>query len=310
MKWILRISVALLALLAGLFWWFMLSGSDATSSASELFPIEDWRAEFAGDDVALRPTELRLIEVGYDVAPGFAAQAGMFGRDWKTTYGGFQIVTPTGSIFVDGGIDAETAELMTQSVEESAFNLNQYEAVLNAFESAEHIVLTHEHLDHVMAIARHPNPGAIAGSLRLNSPQKAALGRFSKAGSLPPELDAVAPSLREGMQKLAPGVLIASSAGHTAGSQVIFVTLQDGSEYLLIGDIVWTMSNIADLKTRPRLTQVIVFDPNENRSAIREQVRALHELVAAEPLLTILPAHYRDYLMGLVNSGSIGLGLQ
>lgn len=310
MKWIVGVAGILLVTSAASFWWLMMSGSDAADTAPRLFPIDEWREELSGDDLSLRPTEIRLIEVGSDVAPGFAAQAGMFGVDWKTTYGGFQIRTSAGSIFVDGGIDAETSKLMTRSAETVTFDVGEYEELLNALENAEHILLTHEHIDHVMAIARHPHPSEIAGKLRLNAPQKAALGRFSKSGVLPAELEAVTPFLNGLPQYLAPGVLVIPSAGHTPGTQVVFVTLQDGREYLLIGDIVWAMSNIAQLKTRPRLTQLVVFDPNENRDAIRLQVRALHDLSSGEPDLTILPAHDRDYLMDLVHSGAIGLGVK
>lgn len=103
---------------------------------------------------------------------------------------------------------------------------------------------------------------------------------------------------------------MAPSPGHTPGSQVVFVALQNGSEFLLIGDIVWTISNIADLKVRPQLTQVMIFDPNEDREAVKQQVRALHELVKDEPALTLLPAHDRDHLIALVEAGTIAMGLE
>ena len=144
----------------------------------------------------------------------------------------------------------------------------------------------------------------------MNAPQKIALGGFSTSGVLPPEFEAVDPFFEDAISKLAPGVVIAPSPGHTKGSQVVFVTLQNGRELLLIGDIVWAISNISDLKIRPRLTQAIVFDPNEDRSAIKQQVRALHDLSENEPDLVIMPAHDRDHLFSLVESGSIALGIQ
>ncbi len=98
--------------------------------------------------------------------------------------------------------------------------------------------------------------------------------------------------------------------GHTPGSQMVFITLESGEELLLIGDIVWTMGSIENLKTRPVLTQYVVFKPNyEDRDAIKRQVRALHDLMLAEPDLTIIPSHDRVYLKSLPADGPIVWGL-
>ena len=55
-----------------------------------------------------------------------------------------------------------------------------------------------------------------------------------------------------------------------------YLRTQDGSEYFLIGDIVWMMSNIEALRSRPRLLE-IVFHLGEDRKAVQRQVRALHD---------------------------------
>lgn len=293
----------LLVVLGGLGWWLLLSGSDAPKTAPNLFPVAEWREIMSADDPAARPTAVRMVELGSDVAPGFAAQAGAFGTDWNASYGAFVIETPGGAVVVDGGIDAATSEAMAQNPETAQFHPEQYDILLADLMTARAIVLTHEHLDHVMAIARHPEPHAIAGALQLNAPQKAALGQFAPGGTLPAAYEALQPDLGDGARLIAPGVIVAPMPGHTAGSQVVFVRQQDGRELLLIGDIVWAMSNIEDLKTRPVATQFLVFDPNEDRTAIKQQVRALHDLAAAEPDLVIVPAHDRDWLTQLVDQG-------
>ena len=102
-----RILLVLAALLVSLIvpaWWLLVGGSNAAPTAPQLFPIETWRAALADDDASLRPAEIRLVEVGSDVAPRIAAQAGAFKANWRTSYGGFQVVTPQGSIFIDAGI--------------------------------------------------------------------------------------------------------------------------------------------------------------------------------------------------------------
>lgn len=310
MKWILICAAGLIAFLTAMLWWLLLSGSDAAATAPPLFPIETWRAELAGDDILERPTQIRLIEVGSDVAPKFAAQAGRFGVDWRTSYGGFEISTPTGSIFVDSGIDAETSHIMARSPETSVFDQAEYDALLTQMETAQHILLTHAHRDHVMAVARHPQPSNIASRLRLNKPQKSALGGFTRTGTLPAAFEGITPYFDDVIKQLAPGVLVAPTPGHTPGSQVVFVTLQNGREFLFIGDIVWAISNITDLKIRPQFTQILIFDPNEDRAAIKQQVRALHDLSKEQPDLVFLPAHDRDHLLSLVESDTIALGLE
>ena len=149
MKSFLRGIAVLMMMLMGAGWWFLVAGSDAASTAPTLlFPISEWRAEIAEDEVALRPTGVRLIEVGSDVAPKIGAQAGSIGPSWNTTYGGFEIVTPAGSIFVDSGIDAETAEIMARSPETAVFNQAEYDALsmgsqmLNIFCSPMRTVIT------------------------------------------------------------------------------------------------------------------------------------------------------------------------
>ena len=58
------------------------------------------------------------------------------------------------------------------------------------------------------------------------------------------------------------------------------------------------MEALRALKTRPILTQYVVFRPNyEDREAVKQQVRALYDIMAANPDLMILPAHDRDWLI-------------
>ena len=56
---------------------------------------------------------------------------------------------------------------------------------------------------------------------------------------------------------------------------------------------------------RPVFTQFIVFDPDEDRAAIREQIRAIHDLMQANPQLTVFPSHDRIWLGKLSEEGRI-----
>lgn len=296
LKWIWRIGAGLVVLFGITTWWLLISGSDAAKTAPGIFDIEDWRNKATAEQASL-PIKLRIIEIGRDTAPAFAAQAGRFGENLAMSYNTVEIVFPDRSIIVGGAVDRKTAEGMTQSKTDWRFSDAAYETLTDTMLSADQVLMTHEHLDHVMAIARHPEPNALAARLVLNAPQIEALPLFAE-GELDPVLKSLEPRLTGAVETIAPGVVVIPAAGHTPGSQTIYVKLQSGAEILLIGDIVWTMDAIKNLKTRPVLTQYVVFRPNyEDRDAIKKQVRALHDMAQDNPGLAILPAHDRSWLI-------------
>jgi len=295
-KWSIRIFGILVLVLGVLFWWLLLSGSNAARSAPGLFDLEDWRSKASAPADQL-PTAIRILEVGRDIAPPFAAQAGRFGAPVAMSYNAVEIVYPDRSIIIGGAVDRPTAEGMALSDAEWQFSDAAYSELTQAMLAAEQVLMTHEHLDHVMAIARHPDPAALAPNLVLNQPQIDALPLFAD-GALDPALTALDSGLSGDVASIAPGLVIVPAAGHTPGSQMVFIRLQNGQEILLIGDIVWNMGAIEALKTRPVLTQYMVFRPNyEDRDAIKQQVRALHDMMADNSGLVVLPAHDRDWLV-------------
>ncbi|MEM7327802.1 MAG: hypothetical protein AAF437_03620 [Pseudomonadota bacterium] len=304
LKWFLRIGGGLIVLVGLLFWWLLLSGSTAAKTAPGVFDLDDWRDKAAAPKAAL-PTEIKIVEIGRDLAPPFAAQAGRFGAPIAMTYNAVEISYPNATIIVGGAVDRPTAEGMTQSASDWRFDDAAYQALTESMLTANQVLMTHEHLDHVMAIARHPDPVRLAPNLVLNSAQISALPMFAD-GPLDPALRNLEARLDGTVRAIAPGVVIIPAAGHTPGSQNVFISLQNGEEILLIGDIVWNMGAIEALKTRPMLTQYLVFRPNyEDREAIKTQVRALHDMIETNPTLHVLPAHDRDWLISAAKTEGI-----
>jgi glyoxylase-like metal-dependent hydrolase (beta-lactamase superfamily II) len=305
---LLLVLSGLAVLLLGGFWWLFLADSSAPAEAPGLLVLEDWR-ELVADDPSRLPTEIRVLEIGRDKAPGFAARAGGFGTDWNTTYNAIQIVWPDRTMIIDGAIDAETAAGMKQSETDWAFDAAAYDTLLAAMLSAEKVMITHEHLDHVMAVARHPDPAALAPKLLLNAPQIAALPIFAK-GALDPAIAGLAPRLDGSVQQVAPGVVVIPVPGHTPGSQLVYIQLQNGSETLLIGDVAWSLGAIETLTTRPVLTQYMIFDPDEDRTSVKAQLRALYDLMQSNPEIAVIPAHDRGHLDALVAEGRLIKGFR
>jgi glyoxylase-like metal-dependent hydrolase (beta-lactamase superfamily II) len=259
-KWGIRILGILALILGVLFWWLLLSSSNAARTAPGLFDLEDWRSKASAPAEQL-PTSIRILEIGRDTAPPFAAQAGRFGAPVAMSYNAVEVIYPDRRIIIGGAVDRPTAEGMALSDTEWRFSDAAYDELTEAMLNAEQVLMTHEHLDHVMAIARHPDPAALASNLVLNQSQIDALPLFTD-GALDPALTALPSRLSGDVTTIAPGLVVVPAAGHTPGSQMVFIRLQNGQEILLIGDIVWNMGAIEALKTRPVLTQYMVFRPN------------------------------------------------
>jgi glyoxylase-like metal-dependent hydrolase (beta-lactamase superfamily II) len=301
---VLRLLAALFVLFAAAFWWLLLDARTPGRADSE-FDLAAYRALIA-DDVNL-PEEIRIEIVGKDEAPRFAAEAGAGFEKMRLYYTAVQIAAPDATVIIGGAVDDLTAAEIAQS-QTAQFYADAYGRLLAAFEIADQIYITHEHLDHVMAITRHPAPENFAGRLRLTAPQVAALPQFAPASGLAPALTRLAPTTIDAPTRVAPGVVVAPAPGHSPGSQIFFVKRADGREYLFIGDIVWTMTNIDRLKTRPRLLQYLFFDPKEDRKAVLRQVRALHDIAAANPALTIVPCHDGAHIDRLISDGALVKG--
>jgi glyoxylase-like metal-dependent hydrolase (beta-lactamase superfamily II) len=105
---------------------------------------------------------------------------------------------------------------------------------------------------------------------------------------------------------IAPGVVLIRAAGHTPGSQMIYVQRADGQEYIFMGDVASSADNIRLLKIRSRL--VTDFMTYDDRNAVMLETKALHALAEAEPKIALVPGHdggaIRDFeRRGLFTSG-------
>lgn len=297
-NWLIGIGLASLAL-AVFGWWALIDGA-GPARADGVFDLGAYRALVANDAPETLPREVRVEFVGESEAPSFAAEAGAFDGQRRFTYTAFQIVAPSGATIVDAAVDAGTLSGMTDGA--GRFDEAAYLRLVDAMAQAAHLLVTHEHLDHIIAIARHPAPERIAPRLRLTRIQLDALPEHAPNQTLAPEI-AAAPSLAlDAPIRIAPGIVAAAAPGHSYGTIVIYAKT-DAREYLFIGDIAWQMSSVAHVRGRPRAIRWIVPGVDPDRQAVLRQLRALHDLAVAEPNLTLVPAHDAGYLDDLVESG-------
>jgi glyoxylase-like metal-dependent hydrolase (beta-lactamase superfamily II) len=299
MGWIGRIGIGLLiiaAVLAGAYWYYVADGA-VPSTATYQTDIAGWRALVAADTATL-PTEMRVEYVGRDTLPLGAMQAGAPFEQYKRVRASFQLNGPTGSVIIDTAMDKTIAEKAQQGPA-AAFDDASYGRVIAAMGNALRVAVTHEHADHIGGVSKFPVPERLAERLTLTAKQYEGLKKLA-----PNEATALAKADIRALDKaerVAPGVVMIPAPGHTPGSVMFFVKLADGHEVLFIGDIAWVLSNVTDLATRPRFVQQ--FYISEDRAAVADQIRALHELAVKEPALTIIPAHDAPVIEGLVTSG-------
>jgi glyoxylase-like metal-dependent hydrolase (beta-lactamase superfamily II) len=173
-----------------------------------------------------------------------------------------------------------------------------------ALGAADQIILTHEHTDHIGGLAAYRSPEAIRPRLLLTAEQVASTPRYGAFSTpAPPLFEGYEPLDYDGAVAIAPGVVLMKAAGHTPGSQLVYVQQADGRELLFIGDVGWTLRNVLTGKSRPRLLSDLLL--GEDRAAVFAQLAALGDLHAAEPAVSIVPGHEAAAIDQLIAEGAL-----
>jgi glyoxylase-like metal-dependent hydrolase (beta-lactamase superfamily II) len=214
----------------------------------------------------------------------------------------FQVAYADGNVMVDAGMDLPMHKQIGRGAEEPYF-AEQAQQVDKALRGARAIIFTHEHGDHVTGVIRTPYLAELAPKTILTRAQVHTL-----------ETTPQFPDLRiteEQAQRyhiidydqygaFAPGWVLIKAPGHTPGSQMMFITLDSGREYLLIGDAAWHMDSVRKVtgKDAPWIV--------EDTSAVNNQLTWLNGLYNSEKNLVIIASHDDDELKELVARKLLG----
>ena len=279
-----KVAIAILAV-AGLAYYWLLVDSGPASIPPRTFDMAAVRRAadaFPGD----KPTAIHFALVASREVPSAALAAGTGFRPTTAGVIAWKIEAPGGSIVIDPGLSRADA---------LATGFNDYDPAAAALverwiDEAGLILLTHAHLDHVGLFLDHPRFDGIMGKAILTPGMLATINAlYRENGSHIKGTRSLAP-----IEAIAPGVVLIQTPGHTPASEMIFVKLANGREFLFAGDTASLAFNIE--KAVPRSRLLTDFLVQEDRHAVIGWVKALHALEKKEPRLVILPSHDADWI--------------
>lgn len=279
-----RIVVAFLILLAAAYYWLLVNrGQPALPGRSiDIAALRKASDAMPGE----KPTGLEYAIIATRRIPGAALAAGTGLRPISSGVVVWRIVTPRGGIVIDSGLSRNDAASM---------GFKEYDGRAMALagrwmEQAELLLFTHEHVDHVGGFLDHQPFQAVAGKAVLSPRMLQGMNALwrENARLLPP------PRLAEPVQPVAPGVVLVATPGHTPASQMIYVRLADGREYLFAGDTASLRANYEIPTPRSRL--MADWLAPEDRPVAFAWLEALKRLKARHEALMIVPSHDPDWI--------------
>jgi glyoxylase-like metal-dependent hydrolase (beta-lactamase superfamily II) len=214
----------------------------------------------------------------------------------------FQVMYRDGYVMLDSGMDEQVHKFFGRGVAEP-YDRAAAEQVEKTVRGAKSIVVTHEHGDHVAGVIRSPFVNEIAPKTVLTRTQVETL-----------ETDPQMPEIKltEDMAKryividyekyypFAPGFVLIKSPGHTPGSQMVYIALASGREYLFIGDTAWHMDGVRSItgKDAPWI--------KEDEDQLLTQLKWLNGLYKNEKNLFIVVSHDDEQRKEYIAKGILG----
>ncbi|HMT46458.1 MAG: hypothetical protein RL702_1202 [Pseudomonadota bacterium] len=279
-----------LALLVGLpFYWLLIDNrpGDAPVKPVSIAQLRQLASSIPGT----APSDVEMELVGWRRLPGdlFVAGSGIKRKlvgvvAWRLPVEGGKPVV------IDSGLTRADAKAMEMEV----YLPHVQDRIARALGEAGLVLVTHEHPDHEGALVAQGGPPLLQAA-RLN------------AGQVPPALLAAelawpagpAPAARiagTGPQAVAPGVVVIPAPSHTPGSQMIYVRLANGREFLFAGDIATFAQSWLETRARSRLVGDHLA--REDRREVFSWLRTITALKRQAPGLVVLPGHDPEWVTG------------
>lgn len=275
LNWVLAI---LLLAIGAPFYWFLLENSpgDAAPKPVTIAQLRLLAAAMPGP----RPAGVEMELVASRDVPGTVLAAGSGLKQQQIGIMAFRLPVPGGKpIVIDSGIAKADAEAMGMD----NWKPERQAAVDRAMDEAGLILITHEHPDHLGGLLAWAGRTAFARA-RLNGPQTIEAGKLLHVPVRGAQTRAIGPPYA-----IAPGVVVIPAASHTPGSQMYFVRLTSGREYLFAGDIATMEISWQQLRARSRLAGTVLAP--EDRGEVYSWLETIRALRQAAPGLVVVPGH-------------------
>ena len=215
--------------------------------------------------------------------------------------GVFQVRFKKGWIMVDAAMDSSAMHRIR------SFKADNFAQIETALEKANLIVVTHEHVDHVQPLVKSPIANQVAPHTMLTREQVETLLTKPKVAFTSMDSAQVSRYLVVEYKRalpIAPGVVLIKAAGHTPGSQMVYVKLASGREMILTGDIAWRALGIDTQRQKPDSTSRFM---SEDRAAIARQLAWLKDVQSQG--ISVVVSHDGTQLQTLAKRGVLSEGL-
>ncbi len=278
------IFLGVLLAVAGATYYWLIDESHVPSGARFALDIGTVR-QLANSIPGAKPQQIRVEQLAVLRFPASAVVAGNGWSKSDITVFTYQLVYPDSTAIVDAGLDQKLAKEFNGQ----DFDAQAYTRFSAALAKASLILITHEHPDHIGGLAEQPNLHDLLRAVRLTQEQVSHPEYFAPVVFPPGTFDGYKPLEYGDYKAIAPGMVLIKAPGHTPGSQMVFVQMADGTEFLFLGDVAWHMENVDRIRERNRLTTWLMT--KENREQVFGQLVTLHNLHANEPGIHLVPGH-------------------
>ena len=254
------------------------------------------------------PVRLNSLVVAEGEIPDWIVVAGGAPSGFSISFTSFQVVYDDKTVIIECPFNKVLYDKFCGykllGIKGKHFNEENYEIMQRAMLDAEYIVATHEHWDHVGGIAQSPNIGELVKKTVLTLEQ--VHGHTIKDAGFPHgTFDDYTPLEYERYHVLVPGIVLIKAPGHSVGSQMIFVRLRDGKEFLFIGDVGWNMINIEKLANHSRIGMLLRHEDGEQ---LGHQIRWLYDNIHNNPdeEIHLITSHDPSQIEDYTRTGLIG----
>jgi glyoxylase-like metal-dependent hydrolase (beta-lactamase superfamily II) len=295
LKKIFVVSLIIITILVGVLYYFLLV-YNGSSSKEYTININDIR-NISNSQQGTKPTKIQYEALGNSKNNLALSVAG---GDWSQVNDAmisYNIVYPDNSIVVDTAYSSETVE-----GKGSTQDIEAYSRIKTAMDKSKFVIPTHEHSDHFGGILAYPNWNEYLKKSLITTEQ------YQNTSNLQPvtwptgSRNGFVPLYYEKYYYVSPGVVLIKAPGHTTGSQMVYIQLQNGKEIILLGDVTWRHEGVERENAHSYVSSLLL---GEDREATLGQIKALNTLKKSTPTIEFIAGHDADDLAKLDSKGVI-----